>query len=73
MINSQESKSNHSESQDYIKYWPMDRGEIQQYKNDLEEMKKFAIEVSLSKEKALKFLQDAGIVTSTGELTELYR
>ena len=44
------------------------------YKQQLKEMEKFAKEVSSSKEKAIKFLQEAGIVTKSGKrLAKQYR
>jgi hypothetical protein len=43
------------------------------YEKELEQMRKFAQKISLSKEESLKFLQQAGIATPTGRLTKLYR
>jgi hypothetical protein len=47
--------------------------EKKEYRKELDKMEKFAKEVSSSKEKSLKFLQEAGICTPTGKLSKIYR
>jgi len=47
--------------------------EKKEYKKELNEMKKFAKELSCSKEKSVKFLQQAGILTPSGKLSKFYR
>jgi len=48
----------------------MDKKEQKEY---IRELRKFGKELIESKEKAEKFLQDAGIHTKTGKLTKHYR
>lgn len=52
---------------------PMTTKERKQYNKELKDMKEFAKEVSSSKEKSVKFLQQAGILTSSGKLSKFYR
>ncbi len=48
----------------------MDKEEQKKY---IEELKKFRKELLASKQKAQKFLQDAGIHTKKGNLTKAYK
>ena len=50
--------------------WPKTDRELRQY---LAEMKQFANQTASSKEKALRFLVEAGIATPNGNLKRMYK